>query len=183
MVFRRRDAALPRALRPRLGVADAARAGALAGLVGAGAMVLAGRVERAVVPQRKGKPAPPSVEGDWKDLINAEAKRHGIRLTARQAAALATAAHLVYSVTLGAAYGVSQRALPLPKAARNFMHDGLALAAAAPDRLRPPRKPQSKAQRATKGKRTAAGVVAPPLVYALATAAAFKLFTREGRID
>lgn len=182
MAFGRRDAALPRSLRPRLGIADAARAGALAGLVGAGAMVLAGRVERMVVPQRKGKKAPPSVEGDWKDLISAEAKRRGIRLTARQAAALATASHLIYSVTLGAAYGVSQRALPLPKAARNFMHDGLALAAAAPDRLRPPRKSQE-TQRAKKGKRTAAGVVAPPLVYALATAAAFKLFTREGRID
>lgn len=181
MLLRRREPALPNPLRSRLGIGDAARAGALAGLVGAGAMVFAGRLERAIAPPQKGKRAPASVEGDWKDLITAEAKRAGIALTARQAAVLATAAHLIYSVTLGAAYGVSQRALPLPKAARNFMHDGLALAAAAPDRLRPPRKSDEK--RARKGKRTAAGVVAPPLVYALATAAAFKLLTREQRFD
>ena len=181
MLLRRREAALPRPLRTRLGIGDAARAGALAGLVGAGAMVFAGRLERAIAPPKKGKRAPASVEGDWKDLITVEAKRRGIVLTARQAAVLATAAHLFYSVTLGAAYGVSQRALPLPRAARNFMHDGLALAAAAPDRLRPPRKSDPK--RARKGKRTAAGIVAPPLVYALATAAAFKLLTREERLD
>lgn len=176
----RRDALSP-SLRPRLGVADAARAGAAAGLIGAGAMVLAGRLERAIARPKKGRVAPASVEGDWRDLINAEAKRHGIALTARQASALAAAAHLAYSVALGAAYGVSQRALPLPKAARGFMHDGLALAAAAPDRLRPPRKSATAQARKTKGKRTAAGIIAPPLVYALATAAAFKLLTRGTR--
>ena len=178
-----RDSAVRASLRPRLGVGEAARAGAVAGLVGAGAMVLAGRLERMISPPKRGRAAPPSVEGDWRDLITAEAKRQGITLSARQASVLATGAHLVYSVALGAAYGVSQRALPLPRAARGFMHDGLAIAAAAPDRLRPPRKSATTRTRATKGKRTAAGVVAPPLVYALATAAAFKLFTRGSRTD
>ena len=179
----RRERALPHPLRPRIGIGEAARAGALAGLVGAGAMVLAGRLERIIAPKKKGRVAPASVEGDWKDLITAEAKRNGIKLSARQAAVLATAAHLIYSVTLGAAYGVSQRALPLPRAARNFMHDGLALAAAAPDRLRPPRPAEAARTRVKKGKRTAAGVVAPPLVYALATAAAFKALTRRDRVE
>ena len=178
----RTDGAISRLKRPRLGIGEAARAGAAAGLVGAGAMVFAGRLERALAPKRKGRVAPASVEGDWKDLITEEARRQGVSLSARQASVLATAAHLVYSVVLGAAYGVSQRALPLPRAARGFLHDGLALAAAAPDRLRPPRKGSARKTPA-KGKRTAAGIVAPPLVYALATAAAFKLLTRERRLD
>lgn len=177
------DGPIPQLKRTRLGIGEAARAGAAAGLVGAGAMVLAGRLERAIAPKRKGRAAPASVEGDWKELITAEARRQGLTLSARQASVLATAAHLVYSVALGAAYGVSQRALPLPRAARGFMHDGLALAAAAPDRLRPPRKGAGGRKSPAKGKRTAAGIVAPPLVYALATAAAFKLLTRERRLD
>lgn len=179
----RRESTLPQLTRTRLGVAEAARAGAVAGLAGAGAMVLAGRLERAIAPKRRGRVAPASVEGDWKDLITEEAKRQGVTLSARQASVLATAAHLVYSVALGAAYGVSQRALPLPRAARGFMHDGLALAAAAPDRLRPPRKKAGARKGKVKGKRTAVGIVAPPVVYALVTAAAFKLFTRDRRLD
>src|SRR5918912_3366957 len=99
--------------RQEIGLAEAALRGAVAGLVGGLAALAADALaERRVLTARG------STRQGWSRLARRVARRTGSSLGERQQVAAGIAAHLFYSASLGALYGVLQYRFELPDEAQ-----------------------------------------------------------------
>jgi hypothetical protein len=116
-----------RGYRPRRTIGQAALTGALAGLAGGVAVMLARRLADRGVLTSGG-----AADADWEDVVATAARRRGLHLSPAQRTALGAAVHLAYSALLGALYGVGKGGVQLPAAAQGFLSDGLAYGAYLP---------------------------------------------------
>ncbi len=146
---------------------EAALKGALAGMVGGGAMMMAMKLgQQALLPEGEQMEPPP------KKLVETVAERQGVGLSDTQAMAAGMGVHMGYSALWGALYGVVQSRLHPPGALHGLLLGGLVYAANFPEWgllpklgvLPPPtQQPLEKA----------ALPVGAHVVFGLATAAAF----------
>lgn len=157
----------------RMGMLEAARHGAVAGLVGGVAMTL---LDRAVMPRVGGRD--PQVSA-WDRQVARGAKRAGVRLTAGRRTFAGVATTLAYGAAVGAIYGMARTRLRGVDAATSILDTGLVYAA----RLvagAPAVSSRSgrAASRARGGARGAVQRGSGPAVFGRATATAFHYLTR-----
>jgi hypothetical protein len=157
-----------RRTRRRPGTGEAALKGALAGLIGGAAMMMAMKIEQKVL-----LPEGQSMEPPPKALVETLAEKAGIDLEDRQATIAGMGVHMGYSAMWGALFGVVQDRMHPPSALHGLLLGGLVYAANFP----------------SFGLLPKLGVLPPPslqplseapvpagahVVYGLATAAAFE---------
>ena len=158
-----------------MSVGEAALKGALAGVAGGAAMMLARPLEA------KGLlPASERSGPEWERIVRSEARRRRIHLTELQITLLGSAVHLSYSALIGAAYGVVRSRTRVPDAAQGLVTSALVYAANFPAVGLVPRRgiaPPPKKQRPRK----ALTPVATHAVFGVTTAAAFRALA-HGRL-
>jgi uncharacterized membrane protein YagU involved in acid resistance len=156
---------------PDLDVAEAMLKGALAGLTGGAAMMMAMKAQnRALLPEEERLAPPP------KQLVETVAERQGVSLSDRQATAAGMGVHMGYSALWGAVYGVVQSRLHPPDLLHGLLLGGLVYAANFPELGLLPRLgvlPPPSEQPLEK----AAIPVTAHLVFGLATSRAFGAMT------
>lgn len=150
------------------GLGDAAVKGALAGLIGGAAMMMAMKMEqKAVLPEGQTMEPPP------KKLMETLAEKAGVGLDDKQAMAAGMGVHMGYSAMWGALYGVVQDRVHPPSALHGLLLGGLVYASNFPSFGLLPRlgvlPPPSQ-----QPLREAAIPAGAHVVYGLATAATFE---------
>jgi hypothetical protein len=113
-------------VRTRPSALRAAALGALAGLGGGVAMLIAQAVERQL-----GLDEPDSA---WERAVRREAAAQGRRLSERRVGTLAAGSRLLYAAGLGAAYGLLRGRLRLPRMSNATLLSGLVYAINLPGR-------------------------------------------------
>ncbi|CAN5484517.1 hypothetical protein BH24GEM3_BH24GEM3_24110 [soil metagenome] len=149
------------------GLGEAALKGAVAGVLGGAAMMMAMKLgQQALLPEGEQMEPPP------KKLVETLAERQGVELSDTQAMAAGMGVHLGYSALWGAIYGAVQSRLHPPDALHGLLLGGLVYASSFPEfgllpklGVLPPPTQQSLEK--------AALPVGAHLVFGLATAAAF----------
>lgn len=114
--------------RTRMGTGEAALKGAVAGMIGGAAMMMAMKMEqKALLPEHARTDPPP------KKAVETVAEEHGIGLSDRQAMAAGMGVHMGYSAFWGALYGAVQNRLHPPDALHGLLLGGLVYAANFPE--------------------------------------------------
>lgn len=114
--------------RRRTGIADSAVKGAIAGLVGGMAMMMAmKREQRALLPEEERTDPPP------KKLVKAVAQKQAVEIGETQAMTAGMGMHMGYSALWGAVYGVVQNRLRPPDLLHGLVLGGLLYAANFPE--------------------------------------------------
>jgi hypothetical protein len=154
--------------RRRTGVGQVAMKGALAGMIGGAAMMVAMKMEqKALLPEGQTMEPPP------KKLVETLAEKADVEIEDKQAKAAGMGVHMSHSAMWGALYGIVQDRLHPPSALHGLLLGGLVYATNFPsfgllpklDVLPPP---------SQQPLREAAIPAGAHVVYGLATAAAFE---------
>jgi hypothetical protein len=111
------------------GLARTAALGAVAGLAGGLAMLVADQLE--------GRVGAKKAESSWVRTVRREAGRRGRRVAGGRARTIAAGANLAYAVALGAVYGILRSRLPKRPAARTALVSALGYAMHLPRRDEP----------------------------------------------
>lgn len=150
---------------------EAALKGALAGMIGGAAMMMAMKAEEKLL-----LPKGQQVEPPPKKLVETLAEKQGMELSDTQAMAAGMGVHMGYSALWGAVFGVVQNRLHPPDLLHGLLLGGLVYATTFPERgllpkmgVLPPPSQQSMEK--------AAIPVGAHVVFGLATAAAFDAMT------
>jgi hypothetical protein len=151
-----------------MGLGRAAGTGAVAGLAGGLAMMVARKLEAKGLLGHDD-----SGEPEWDRLVRAEARRRNVRLSQARVSRIATAVHLAYSAALGAAYGVVRSRARLPAAMQGTLMSALVYFATFPSWGLMPRRGAARPP-ARQRVRKALIPIGTHAVFGATTAAAFK---------
>lgn len=122
------DALPPRRRGRRPGLGESAAKGAIAGLIGGAAMMLAMKAEQKLLLSELQQSDPPP-----KRFVEAVAGGQGVSLSERQAMAAGMGVHMGYSALWGALYGVVQERLDPPELLHGLVLGGLVYAVNFPE--------------------------------------------------
>lgn len=156
----------PRARR-RAGVGESALKGAVAGMIGGAAMMMAMKIEQKALLSEEERTDPPP-----KRLVETLAARQGTSLTNTQAKAAGMGVHMGYSALWGAIFGVVQERVHPPELLHGLLLGGLVYAANFPERGLLPRVGALPPPAEQDPKQAAIPAMAH-VVYGVATAKAF----------
>ncbi|HJU64961.1 MAG TPA: hypothetical protein VJ596_04755 [Gemmatimonadaceae bacterium] len=162
-----------RRARRDMSLRKAASAGALAGLAGGLAMMVARKLEAKGLLGRDD-----SGEPEWDRFVRAEARRRNIRLSQARVTRIATALHLLYSAALGSTYGVVRSRSRLPSAVQGMVMSGLVYLAMFPSWGLMPRRGAARPP-ARQRARKALIPIGTHAVFGATTAAAFKALSGD----
>lgn len=166
-------------LKPAMPASEAARAGALSGLIGGVAMLAARRLQEEGL-LRRGETA----EMGWDQLLEAESRRHHLRLTKRELWLAGVGVHIAYSMLVGAMYGVARSRRRIPAGAKGSLSSALAYAAHAPSRiLRPPKRRQARSTQRKNQVKKELIPIGTQMIFGVTTGLVFKLLSRNYELD
>lgn len=159
--------------RRHLEVGDAVLLGAVAGVAGGVAMMLARPLEERglLSPGRRRAP-------EWERFVRSVAARRGVHLTRRQTRALGAAMHLLYSAAIGAGYGAVRTQIRLPDALQGTLTGALAYLAGYPEWGLMPQVGASRPVR-RQSPRRALIPVGTHAIFGMVVAESFKLLERH----